>query len=306
MKVRVLGSSAGGGFPQWNCGCSNCAGLRSGSIRARARTQESVAVGVTLNDPWLVVNASPDIARQIESFPPLCPRGLRQSPVVGVVLTNGDLDHCLGLLCLREDQPLIVFATERVWTAFSESNSFSRTLRRYPGHVTWRRLSLGVCERVVLGGDACSTLTIMPFAAPGKVPLHLQGTAGHPEDNIGLLVKEESTSATMLYLSNVGGHFPELDTLVGQSNCVFFDGTFWSSDELVRLGIGSRRAEDMAHWPLAGREGSLALLDRFPTHRRVLIHINNTNPILREDSPERQQVNQSGITVAYDGLEMDL
>ena len=306
MKIRVLGSSAGGGFPQWNCGCSNCAGVRLGAIRAVPRTQESVAVGAPPNGAWLVINASPDIGRQIESFPPLHPRGLRHSPVLGVVLTNGDLDHCLGLLCLREEQPLVVFATERVWTSFSESNALSRTLRRYPGHVEWRRLVLGVEQRVNLGDEGGSTFVLMPFEVPGKVPLHLHGAATHPEDNIGLLVKEASTNVAMLYLSNVGGRFPGVETLLANADCTFFDGTFWTSDELVRLGAGARRAEDMAHWPLSGNDGSLALLERFPDRRRVLIHINNTNPILREDSSERQRVHQSGIVVAEDGLEIDL
>jgi pyrroloquinoline quinone biosynthesis protein B len=306
MKVRVLGSSAGGGFPQWNCGCPNCAGVRRSSIRAVARTQESVALGVPPSDRWLVINASPDIGRQIESWPALHPRGLRDSPLLGVVLTNGDLDHCLGLLCLREDQPLSIFATERVWSTFHDSNAFSRTLRRFSGHVTWRPLVLGEEQRVDWPDDPATAVTLVPFAVPGKVPLHMQGAQSHPEDNIGLLVKEIHTNRTMLYLSNVGGPFPDAETLLGQAACAFFDGTFWTSDELVRLGVGSRRAEEMAHWPLSGQEGSLALLERFPGRRRVLIHINNTNPILREDSPERRRVEQAGVEVATDGLEIDL
>jgi pyrroloquinoline quinone biosynthesis protein B len=226
--------------------------------------------------------------------------------VCGIVLTNGDLDHCLGLLCLREDQPLVVFATERVWSSFAESNALSRTLRRYPGHVEWRRLVLGVEQRVDLGGDFGPTFTLMPLEVPGKVPLHLRGAATHAEDNIGLLVKETRSNVAMLYLSNVGEKFPGVESLLSNADCIFFDGTFWTSDELIRFGVGSRRAEDMAHWPLSGNDGSLALLERFPDRRRVLIHINNTNPILREDSPERRRVDQSGVVVAEDGLEIDL
>ena len=306
MRVRVLGSSAGGGFPQWNCGCPNCAGLRRSSILAVARTQESVAVGIPPSDRWLVINASADMGRQMEAWPALHPRGLRDSPVLGVVLTNGDLDHCLGLLCLREDQPLVVFATERVWHSIYDANAFSRTLQRFSGHVTWCPLVLGAEQRVDWGGDRATTVSLVPVAVPGKVPLHMRGAAGHPEDNIGLIVKTTKPNRTMLYLSNVGGPFPEAESLLSQAECIFFDGTFWTSDELIRLGVGSRRAEEMAHWPLGGDEGSLALLARFPERRRVLIHINNTNPILREDSPERQQVERSGVEVAADGLEIDL
>ncbi|HTO07997.1 MAG TPA: pyrroloquinoline quinone biosynthesis protein PqqB [Myxococcota bacterium] len=300
MQLRVLGSAAGGGFPQWNCGCANCAGLRAGSLRARARTQESVAVSAD-GERWLLLNASPEIRAQLESFAPLWPRAKRHSPVSGIVLTNGDLDHTLGLLSLRESHPISVWATAAVRSGFTSGNTLYPTLERFEGQVTWHALELG---RELALGDTGLFVTALPV--PGKLPLHLERTrAASPEDNVGLRIRDPATGGVLAYLPAVAGASRAVSDAAQAADCVFFDGTFWSSDELVAAGLGTRRAEDMAHWPVGGSEGSLAWLAKLPG-RRILIHVNNTNPLLREDGRERAAAEAAGVEVAHDGLELYL
>ena len=315
MWIRVLGSAAGGGFPQWNCGCANCRGVREKTIRATARTQESVAVSAS-GDAWVLLNASPEIRQQIESFEPLHPRGPRHSPIAAIVLTNGDLDHCLGVLSLRESHPITVYATDQVRRGFIEKNVLYRTLERFPGQVTWRRLVLGHPQDVV-GADAPGAgapierhapigLSVEAIAVPGKPPVHLEDLPASPEDSVGLLIRDAVAGVTLAYFSGVGEISPAVaDTLAG-ADCVFFDGTFWSSDELTAGGLGTKRAEQMAHLPVGGPDGSLARLTGLSAVRKILIHVNNTNPVLREDSRERARVEAADWEIAYDGMEITL
>jgi pyrroloquinoline quinone biosynthesis protein B len=308
VLIRILGSAAGGGFPQWNCGCPNCAGVRTGSIRAQARTQESVAVSPD-GESWFLLNASPEVRQQIESFDKLHPRAQRDTPISGIVLTNGDLDHCLGLLSLRESQPLALYATPRVRSGFTEGNVLYRTLERFDGHVVWHALELGEPGPelpLLVPGGAPSGLTLRAFAAPGKAALHLDQSKPEPGDNIGLLIRDLRTGKTLAYLPAAGASSPAVVSATKAADAVFFDGTFWSSDELIKLGASERRAEDMAHWPIGGPEGSLIFLGQLSAARKVLIHINNTNPMLREDSAERAEVHAHGVEVAYDGMELTL
>ncbi len=266
----------------------------------RARTQESIAVSAD-GASWFVINVSPEIRAQIESCPPLTPRAPRHSPIAGLLLTNGDLDHCLGLLSLRESHPLVVYATESVRVGFTSGNVLYRTLERFPGQATWTPLAL---EREQPLGDSGLHVTAIP--TPGKPPLHLTGIqAPSPDDNIGLVIRDARTGGRLAYFSGVAGPSAAVAQALASADVFFFDGTFWSSDELPAAGIGTRRAEDMSHWPLGGPEGSLAYLARQPG-RRILIHVNNTNPILRDDSAERQALTAAGIEVAADGLELSL
>lgn len=305
VLIRVLGSAAGGGFPQWNCGCLNCQGVREGTIRAVARTQESVSVSAD-GKTWFLLNASPEIRQHIEGFPPLHPRKPRDSPIEGILLTNGDLDHCLGLLSLRESYPLVLYATERVRRGFTEGNVLYRTLERFPEQVTWRTLKLGREEEMTAGGRP-SGLSIEAVAVPGKLPVHWEGlVTPDPEDNVGFRIRESATGRALAYFSAVGAVTPSVCQALEGADCVFFDGTFWSSDELPALGVGTKRAEDMAHVPVGGENGSLALLAGVGAPRRIYIHLNNTNPLLREDSPERARVEACGWEVAYDGMEIAL
>jgi pyrroloquinoline quinone biosynthesis protein B len=306
VRIRVLGSAAGGGFPQWNCGCPNCRGVRSGTVRATPRRQESVAVSSDQKG-WLLLNASPEIREQIESFPGLHPQAPRHSPIHAIVLTNGDLDHTLGLLSLRESHPLVVYATERVRRGFTEDNVLYRTLQRFPEQVTWRPLKLGSEEEVVGVDGRGSGLLVEAVPVPGKLPIHLERQgAPDPEDNIGLRIREAGTGRRLAYFPAAGGVTPMVEKALHDADCVFFDGTFWSPDELPAQGLGTKRADDMAHLPVGGGGGSLAALRGLRTARRVYIHVNNTNPLLREDSAERKEAQAAGWEIAWDGMEVSL
>ena len=304
MLIRVLGSAAGGGFPQWNCGCPNCLGVRAGELHASARTQECVAVSAD-GDRFILLNCSPEIRQQIESFPPLHPRGPRHSPIAAILLTNGDLDHCLGLLSLRESHPLVIYATDRLRRGFTEGNVLYRTLERFPGQVTWRSLKLGREEELADVDGHSTGLLVEAVAVPGKQPIHLEtGGPAEPEDSVGFRIRERSTGRVLAYLSGVGAVTDPVRRALEGAHCVFFDGTFWSSDELPGLGLGTKRAEEMAHLPIGGPDGSLARLHGVTAPRRIFIHVNNTNPLLRDDSPERARVTAAGWEVAHDGMEV--
>ena len=305
MRIRVLGSAAGGGFPQWNCGCPNCQGLRAGTIRATPRSQESVAVSAA-GDRWLLLNVSPEIRSQIEAFPALHPRGPRHSPIGALALTSGDLDRCLGLFSLREWHPLAVYATDRVRAGLADGNVIFRTLQRFPGQVSWRPLKLGR-EEPVLGADGEPMgLWIQAVPVPGKVPVHLETLMPpDPEDNVGLRVRD-TAGRRLAYFSSVARLDEPTREAMADADCLFFDGTFWSSDELPALGLGTMRAEDMAHLPVGGEGGSLAAVSGLRASRRIYIHLNNTNPLLREDSPEWATVRAAGWEVAFDGMEVEL
>ena len=306
MRIRVLGSAAGGGFPQWNCGCPNCRGVRAGTLRAAARTQESVAVSAD-GEGWFLLNASPEIRQQIEDFSGLHPHAPRHSPIVAIILTNGDLDHTLGLLSLRESHPLVIYATERVRSGFVDGNVLYRTLQRFPAQVTWRPLELGREEELAGADGRGSGLLVEAVAVPGKPPIHLEGLAPpDPEDSIGLRIREASTGRRLAYFAATGGLTPTVRTALADADCVFFDGTFWSGDELPALGLGTRRAEDMAHLPIGGAGGSLAALRSLRAGRRIYIHVNNTNPVLRDDAAERREVEAAGWEIARDGMEVTL
>ncbi len=274
-----------------------------------ARRQESVAVSAD-GDDWFLLNASPEIREQIESFPPLWPRHPRHSPIAGIVLTNGDLDHGLGLLSLRESHPITVYATDAVRSGFTEGNVLYRTLERFDGQVTWRTLSLGLTQSLGLpriSGEKDSRLSITPFAVPGKRPVHLEGRGpATDEDNIGLLIRDSARDRTLAYVPAAAAWTATLDGMLAAVDVVFFDGTFWSSAELVTTGVGTKRAEDMAHLPVGGPEGGLSHLTRLTAGRRILIHINNTNPLLRDDAPERAEAAVAGIEIAFDGMEIAL
>ena len=262
----------------------------------RARTQASIAISGD-GEAWYLLGASPEIRAQIESFPPLHPRAPRDTPIAGIVLANGDLDHTLGLLSLRESQPLQIHATAAVRRSFLEGNGLARTLERIPGQVVW--------NTVVPGTPAdLAGLSLTAVAVPGKVPTHGEGRfAPSPEDNVGYLVRDAGSGRTLAWFPGVGGPTEALSAL-SSADAIFFDGTFWTEDELIRLGLGTKRARDMAHWPAGGPSGSLAHLAGLRDARRLFIHVNNTNPLLRDDSAERGLAAAAGVEVAEDGLEI--
>jgi pyrroloquinoline quinone biosynthesis protein B len=307
MRLRVLGSAAGGGLPQWNCACSNCAEARvvDGRGRVAPRTQDSLALEAAPGT-WFLINASPDVHRQIQESPALWPRSGRASPIHGVVLTNGDLDHVLGLFSLRESTPLALYATEAVRRGLVEGNTIVRTLQRFEGQSSWHALVLDEPTELRGRGGSRTAVTITAVSLPGKVPKHLEGLAPpSPEDNVGLWIHDARTRKTLVVATAAGALGDYVARMSGADAC-FFDGTFWTSDELPRLGLGAGRAEEMAHLPIGGERGSLAALSGLQAGRKVFTHINNTNPILVEGSPERLEVEAAGWEVAGDGLEIEL
>jgi pyrroloquinoline quinone biosynthesis protein B len=296
MWIRVLGSAAGGGVPQWNCGCAVCREARAGSGRVRPRKQDSLAI-TDGGERWALCNASPDVRLQIESFAPLRPRGpSRGSPIEAIVLTNGDLDHCLGLFSLRESQPLYVYATASVWLGLTRHNAFYRTLERFPGQIVWRELALGAPVALL------DTMSVMAIPVPGRLPIHLRDVVTPaPMDNVAVIIRDRR-GRLLTYAPSVGS----IETLVPCAgvDCLFLDGTFWSSDELT--GVLGVRAEELGHLPIGGRGGTLERTAQLSAARRIYTHINNTNPVLLEDSPERREVEQRGWEIASDGLEVTL
>lgn len=284
MRVRVLGSAAGGGFPQWNCHCEPCEAARGG-VRARPRTQSSLAI-CGEDGPWFLVNASPDLRQQLETLGARGEDGVRAAPVAGVLLTDAEIDHTAGLLLLRESPtPVRVFGDPRIERALRET--LLRMLERFSG-VEWHSLEAALARTL-----EASSLVVESFRAGDD-------HAG------GLAFRDGATGGVVTYAPALATWDDGVITRFAGSDLVLVDGTFWRGDELARLGISDRSAHDMGHTPLSGAGGTLEALARLERPRKVLVHINNTNPILLEDSPEREQVVRMGVEVAYDGLEVEL
>jgi pyrroloquinoline quinone biosynthesis protein B len=296
MRVRILGSAAGGGFPQWNCNCATCTAARDSHVAATPRTQSSIAVRAE-NGPWFLINASPDLRQQLADLPGEPNGQLRDSRVAGILLTDGEIDHTAGLLLMREsNKPLEIYSSEATRQALTVDYPVLTMLDRYCG-VRWSRLEPG--EPVVLGGS----LAVDAFPTGGDVPLYVQGDDGPTA--LGLTITDRETGGVLTYAPALEEINDDITERFARSNCVFVDGTFWTADELVELGLAERNAYAMGHMPLSGSDGSLGTLEALPA-RTVLVHVNNTNPILIDDSPERAIVDASGIDVGYDGMEVEL
>jgi pyrroloquinoline quinone biosynthesis protein B len=297
VRVRILGSAAGGGFPQWNCHCETCEAARVGE-RARPRTQSSLAIRSD-EGPWFLVNASPDARQQLEALVPEV-EGVRAPPVAAVLLTDAEIDHTAGLLLLRESEaPVRVFGAEGVEHALRSGFPVLEVLERYAG-AEWQTLEP---ERArPLEG---SSLTVEPFETGGDAPRYLDGSDGELQAS-GFVFRDGATGGVATYAPGLARLDDGVLRRLAASDVVLVDGTFWRDDELDRLGISTRSARDMGHLPLSGPDGTLAALEPLERPRKVLVHINNTNPILLEDSPEREAVRGAGVEVAYDGLEIEL
>ncbi|HEY2047189.1 MAG TPA: MBL fold metallo-hydrolase [Candidatus Udaeobacter sp.] len=282
IRIQILGSAAGGGLPQWNCACVNCVAARAGKIDPQ--TQSSIAIGAGSEEfqNWWLINASPDLSRQIESATRLQPRrnnSSRNTPIAGVFLTNADIDHALGLLLLRQqDKPLVVHATDETRTALAW---LDRALARFCG-IEWRTVT----------PEFQSLDSGMAFRA-------IELPAG-----VAFLFRDDTSGRIALFAPSVGSFTEQLRDAVHTSDLVMFDGTFWSDGELGRVRPGARSARQMNHLPI--NDGSFDVLRQSPAHRKIYTHINNTNPILMPDSPERAELKQAGIEVAHDGLEIVL
>jgi pyrroloquinoline quinone biosynthesis protein B len=296
--VRVLGAAAGGGFPQWNCGCPQCRAVRDGSRPCRSRTQSSVAVSADYRR-WFLLNASPDIRAQIESFPALHPRGVRDSPLQAVLLTDAELDHTLGLLLLREAGDLEVHATAAAHETLLKGTSLLQTLGAY-ANVEWRPVSPGVEVSLANG------LSYRAFPVPTSKRARFGTGEGDEGVVVGYRITDGDTGRSLVYLPGAQELTASVLAQLEDCTCLLFDGTCWQDDELIQLGIAGKTSRDMGHLPIGGAGGSLEQLAPLPIERKIYIHINNTNPILFEDAPERRIVEEHGLEVAADGLELEI
>ena len=305
MQVKILGSAAGGGFPQWNCACPNCHAVRGGQFRGKARSQTQVAVSSD-GKSWFLLGASPDLRFQIESSPELHPRsGTRGSPISGVVLASADLDHTLGLLLLRELQPFQVWAAESVIQILRGENSMFRMLNRVADQVHWSTIRAGVrfTLKSLLGND--SGIGCMPIAVSSRYPAFANRVPQSDEAVVGLILTAPS-GATMGFFPQLALLTPELMSIFAKLDCLLLDGTFWSDDELIRLQGSGQRARKMGHIPVGGEDGTLHQLAGLSTPRKMYIHINNTNPMLNEAGAEYHAVRDSGWDLAEDGCHFTL
>jgi pyrroloquinoline quinone biosynthesis protein B len=310
MRVKVLGSAAGGGFPQWNCACSNCFALRAGTFRGRPRTQTQLAFSVNSKE-WFLLNASPDLRAQVLAAPELAPpQGSRQTPIAGVFLTSADADSVAGLLHLREFTPLSIFSTPAVQRILTEDNSLFRVLDRATPPAQWRGISKQP-QIVPSAADDKAEDSSFRYSAvwlggyyPDYVSCGLRSKLATEESNVGLLL--ECGEQRVFFAPSVARLNDELKKLVECSDLVFLDGTFWSDDELVRATGSGKCARDIGHVPLSGEDGLLQQFPKSARGRRVLIHINNTNPILDEESAQHRQMREAGWEIAHDGMEFTL
>jgi len=304
LKIHVLGSAAGGGFPQWNCNCPQCSAVRSGSPHHLPRTQSSIAVTANEID-WLLVNTSPDVLQQIKAFPALQPaRALRDTGIAAVLLMDAQIDHTTGLLMLREHrQKLPLYCHPLVREDLSTGNPLFKVLSHYCD-IDWHDLQLQTSFHVPgLSGLHFQALPLISNAPPYSP----HRDKPQPGDNVGLTVKDETSGKTLFYAPGLGQMEPHVWQAMQQADCVMVDGTLWTDDEMIALGASKKTSRAMGHMPQSGADGMMAWLDKLPSHvRKILIHINNTNPILDDSSPQRQTLNTHGIEVAYDGMEIEL
>lgn len=309
MKIKVLGSSAGGGFPQWNCNCRNCDGLRRGAIKARPRTQSSIAVSADGTD-WLLINASPDLLAQIAAHPELQPaRRVRDTGIAAVLVIDAQIDHVTGLLMLRErGAPLPLYATNAVWQDLTTGFPIGPMLSHY----------CGVTHHPIPLDGTPLTLAALPRIAIEAVPLLSKAPPYSPHreapergDNIGLAITNLETGKRAFYAPGLGVLEPHVLAAMRAADLLLVDGTTWTDDEMIALGLSGKTASDMGHLAQSGKGGMIEVLDSIESSdrrrvRKVLIHINNTNPILLEDGAERRILTEHGIEVAEDGMAFEL
>ncbi len=310
MRILVLGAAAGGGFPQWNCNCDACRRARALDPAARKSSQASLAFSAD-GKRWFIVNASPDLRQQIADNKALHPQNgaLRGTPIAGVVLTNGDVDAICGLLNLRESERFGIYAHPRVLRILDE-NSMFRVLD--PALVTRTALALDRPQPLLLPEGGESGLEIVPFAVPGKVALYLERAEAGPSfgsregDVVGLEVRARASGESFFFVGNCASLTPALERRLQGAKLVFFDGTLWSDDEMVKAGIGHKSGQRMGHISMSGPGGSIAAFERLGVARKLFLHINNSNPALLAASSERKHLESAGWEVPHDGMEIRL
>jgi pyrroloquinoline quinone biosynthesis protein B len=296
MQIRILGAAAGGGLPQWNCGCANCTAARAGRIPPM--TQSSIAVSGD-GRAWAVINASPDIRAQLAATPALHPTGPRDVPLASVLVTNGDIDHIAGLLTLREKQPFALHATAEIHRVLDENPIF-----RALDPTLVARHAIRLEEPFTLAPGLEARL----FAVPGKVPLYLEGatveTDLEGEQTVGVELGTETARA--FYIPGCARLTPRLADRLAGAPLLLFDGTLWDDDEMIRARLGAKTGRRMGHMPIAGEGGSLAAFAGLDIGRRVFVHLNNSNPAVDPESPEAAEARAAGWEIARDGMEIAL
>jgi pyrroloquinoline quinone biosynthesis protein B len=303
----VLGSAAGGGFPQWNSNAAACRRARSGDTNAEPRSQASLAVSANRRD-WFILNASPDLRLQIEAIPVLHPNeGLRSSPITGVVVPGGDVDAVAGLLHLRERHRFSIYAPARVLAVIAANPIFNVLA---PDCVERVELALDR-RRELTGTTGPSGVAVTAFAVPAKVPLYLETDGQDPGiaedgDGVGLEITDTGTGRSLFFIPGCAAVTDRLRRRLRGSELVFFDGTLWRDDEMLRFGVGNKTGRRMGHISMSGDDGAIAAFSDLNVKRRIFIHVNNSNPVLLGDSPERQAAEEAGWEIAYDGMEIRL
>lgn len=310
MRVKILGSAAGGGFPQWNCNGRQSALVRAGNANFVARTQSSLAVSRD-DANWVLLNASPDLRQQINDTPELHPKAsgaLRSSPIKAVVLTNGDVDHIAGLINLREGQPFSIYGSDRVLATLAANSIFNVCK---PDIVP--RMTLELDQPVALtGGGVDLGITLEAFAVPGKIALYLEsggemGNYGSREgDTIGLKLSDAVTGKSLFYIPGCAEVDAPLADRIRGADLIFFDGTLYTDSEMIDQGLSHKTGKRMGHISMSGPEGSIAVMAPLNIRRRIYVHMNNSNPALDKQSDARKAIEAAGWEVGYDGMEVSL
>lgn len=305
MRIRVLGSGAGGGFPQWNCNCPNCDGVRKGTIKAKTRTQSSIAISAD-NTNWVLFNASPDILTQFRSFSELQPaRAIRDTAVRAVILMDAQIDHTTGLLMLREGKtPLEIYCTDMAHEDLTTGNPLLNILGHYCG-VNWHKVPTQANNKFDVVGVEGLEFTAVPLSSKAP-PYSPHRNDPHEGDNIGMRIIDKRSGKNLFYAPGLGEIEAHVKPFLEEADCLLVDGTCWTNDEMAALGIANKMSLDMGHLPQSGSGGMMEVLRPLRANRKILIHINNTNPILREDSAERRQLEAENIEVSYDGMDITL
>ncbi len=304
MLIHVLGSAAGGGFPQWNCNCPNCRGLRSKTIDAKARTQSSIAISADgLN--WVIFNTSPDILTQLAAFPALQPaREIRDTAIKAIVYIDSQIDHTTGLLMLREGCPHEIYCSDMVFEDLTTGFPLFTMLKHWNGGIRRHAIPLDGRHFHIPDIDGIE-FTAIPVT--GKAPPYSPHRHdAHIGDNIGVKITDTNTGKNAFYAPGLGQITEQTKNLMNAADCLLVDGTFWQEDEMAVVGLGDRKAADMGHLPQSGDNGMMEILRPMSKPRKILIHINNTNPILNETSEQRKILASEGIEVAYDGMDIEL
>lgn len=305
MQILVLGSAAGGGFPQWNCHCEMCKGARNGTINAKPRSQSSIAVSDDGKN-WILINASPDIRQQINDNKPLAQAdGVRGSGIGAVIVTDSQIDHTTGLIILREGLPLNLYCTDMVYDDLCQHYPILTMMQHWHGGYQRQAINVSPCDPFII--DCCPQLEFTPVPLQSNAPPYSPHRNNyHIGDSIGLRITDKRHGKSLFYAPGLGITNDEVLQALDQADCAMVDGTLWQDDEMITRGLGSQLGSQMGHMSVAGDNGMIALLSQFPHLRKILIHINNTNPILDEDSAEYAQTLAAGVEVSFDGMLIQL